>query len=417
MQDIQAGRATLPDAENGARAVLAAAKLLPPDWVKQQPEELLSRRAPEELLPAPLSARLDAALEAVRPALTEARRLADLPDGRYDLRMERNVLQTKLPHLEQTRHVAALLKLDALRQAQAGDMKQALTSCRAILNAARSVGDEPTAVSQLVRTAVVGMACATAEQALAQGEAADDDLAALQRALEEEDRYNGLLVMLRAERAMIHEVYDGLETGDVPLRQLFADVGASADWLTELYLGGVSGDHFGAEHPVMLSLMTRCVEAARLPLHEQAEAERQFDATARPLGRKSGVLKLLLPAVGKIGYAERRKHADVRCTALALAAERYRRRHGDWPRELGQLTPDLLAAVPPDPFDGRPLRFRRLDDGVVIYSVNQDGEDDGGVLDDNPGARPGTDVGRRLWDVKHRRQPPRPVPPPATEDR
>jgi hypothetical protein len=408
MQDLQAARAVPPEAENGARVVLAAAKLLPPDWAKQQAEELFNRRAPEELLPPELSARLGAGIAVAGPALAEARRLADLPDGRYDVPTERNVLRAKLPHLVEVRRVARLLRLDAMRQAQAGDMKQALTSCRAILNAARSVGDEPAAISQLVRVAVVTVACSTAERVLAQGQAADSDLAALQRLLEQEDRYNGLLTSMRAERAVAHEVYDGLETGDVPFNQLFPDAGSDDNWFVDLYLSGVGGNHYRAEHPLMLSLMTRCVETARLPLYEQAEAERQFDADVRPLCTTSSVLKMLLPAVGKFGYAERRKHADVRCTILALAAERYRRRHGDWPKSPEQLVPEFLAAIPLDPFDGEPLRCRRLEEGLVIYAVNQDGEDDGGALDDNPGIHLGTDIGCRLWDVKRRRQPPRP---------
>ena len=40
--------------------------------------------------------------------------------------------------------------------------------------------------------------------------------------------------------------------------------------------------------------------------------------------------------------------------------------------------PLYLNAVPADPFDGQPLRFKRLSKGYVIYSVGSDGRDDGG---------------------------------------
>lgn len=54
--------------------------------------------------------------------------------------------------------------------------------------------------------------------------------------------------------------------------------------------------------------------------------------------------------------------------------------------------------VPLDAYDGKPIRYRRLADGVVVYSVGADGKDDGG--------KAGADLGYRLWDVDRRRQPP-----------
>ena len=68
--------------------------------------------------------------------------------------------------------------------------------------------------------------------------------------------------------------------------------------------------------------------------------------------------------------------------------------------------PAFLPALPLDPFDGEPLRYKRMPDGIVIYSVGVDGKDDGGRILWTPGQPPPSDVGVRLWDVPHRRQPP-----------
>jgi len=38
------------------------------------------------------------------------------------------------------------------------------------------------------------------------------------------------------------------------------------------------------------------------------------------------------------------------------------------------LVPGQLSAVPADPFDGKPLRFKRLTKGYVIYSIGKDGQ-------------------------------------------
>ena len=48
------------------------------------------------------------------------------------------------------------------------------------------------------------------------------------------------------------------------------------------------------------------------------------------------------------------------------------------PKSLEELTPGYLTEVPPDPFDGEPLRYARTDEGYVLYSIGEDGEDDGG---------------------------------------
>ena len=53
---------------------------------------------------------------------------------------------------------------------------------------------------------------------------------------------------------------------------------------------------------------------------------------------------------------------------------------GRLPSSIEELVPDYLQAVPSDPFNGEPMRFVVTDDGIVIYSVGEDGEDDGGVV-------------------------------------
>ena len=38
-----------------------------------------------------------------------------------------------------------------------------------------------------------------------------------------------------------------------------------------------------------------------------------------------------------------------------------------------------MEAIPEDPFDGRPLRYKKLEKGYVVYSIGPDGVDDGGL--------------------------------------
>jgi hypothetical protein len=288
-------------------------------------------------------------------------------------------------------------------------MKEAIHSCRAALNSGRTLGDEPLIISQLVRIACVAVACQAVERTLAQGEPDPKDLEELQRLLKEEDTHNPLLTALRGERGITERVFELIESGELPLKGLLTGPGEKPS-LEDVYLRLQGVSAIRAEHPLFLSLMTRHIEAAALPLHEQDAAERDIEAAVKALPSSARVTRALMPAVSKLGDASRRHHAQLRCLLVAVAAERYRRAQGRWPAALGDLAPALVGAVPLDPYDGKPLRFRKLPDGVVVYSVGPDGSDDGGHIDREHPTAAGTDLGYRLWDVKHRRQPPRPAP-------
>jgi hypothetical protein len=64
----------------------------------------------------------------------------------------------------------------------------------------------------------------------------------------------------------------------------------------------------------------------------------------------------------------------------AIALKRYHQANsGDYPRTLDQLVPRFLSEIPVDPFDGKPLRYRReTKDRFMLYSIARDGIDDGG---------------------------------------
>lgn len=72
----------------------------------------------------------------------------------------------------------------------------------------------------------------------------------------------------------------------------------------------------------------------------------------------------------------------------ALAAARFRGANGAWPETLDGLVPDFLPIVPRDPMDGHSLRRRLTEGGPVFYSVGNDGEDDGGLLEVATGEMP-----------------------------
>jgi len=408
LQDIEAARAVVPDQENSALRVIDIGKRLPDSphaWIEDDfATQLQSVPAPNRLT-AEQSAHLTQRLKEVGPLLEEARGLSELPRGRYPIIYARNPLGTLLAGQQKSRGVLQLLVLDATARADSGDVRGAMTSCRAALNVGRAIGDEPLAISQLIRVAEVMIACKTAGRILAQGEPDPEDLKDLQTRLEEEDAHPYWRTVCRGERAFDNAVLEALESGAVSVSEM-AD--SRPDW-QDFLVDPLIQDNIRAYHPQLFTDSARLQAAAELPPGMRGPAVEQIYSEIRKRGLNFETI--LLPALGKLADACDRWHATLRCTAVALAAERYRRLHGDWPPSLDAMTPDLLAAVPTDPFTDDALLYHRLPDGVVIYSVSTDGVDNGGAVEEANPTLPGADLGVRLWDVAKRRQPP--LPPPA----
>jgi hypothetical protein len=89
--------------------------------------------------------------------------------------------------------------------------------------------------------------------------------------------------------------------------------------------------------------------------------------------------------LGNAAVAEARR----RILIAALALERYRARHGAYPRSLSELAPEFLGKPAVDFMDGQPLRYSLNEDGhFFIYSIGLRGADNGGRLP--PFNRPGS---------------------------
>jgi len=95
-----------------------------------------------------------------------------------------------------------------------------------------------------------------------------------------------------------------------------------------------------------------------------------------------------------------------RVCAAALASERYRLIYGRWPISWEQLIPQFLPEALNDPYTGKPLKLKLVEDGLIVYSVGFNEKDDGGAV--LPGDdRKVLDLGVRLWNPDQRRRPAR----------
>jgi hypothetical protein len=139
----------------------------------------------------------------------------------------------------------------------------------------------------------------------------------------------------------------------------------------------------------------RCLATLDWPVSNAIPALRKMDALEDEAAKGENILAKVLthggvsflsiaePHFASAFLAELKAVAQVRVAVTALAVERWRSAHGgQLPSSLAELAPGLLAAVPADPFDGQPLRYKKLAKGYVIYSIGEDFTDDGGKEQD-----------------------------------
>lgn len=398
MEDLQAKRAVIPDEQNAALIIMAAQTRLPSAWRNldlsvgaEQGNPFWKVEQPVQLDERQVNA-LREDLQQAQEVLTELRKVVRLPTGRFPK-----------PVLLGTLRIGRLLAYEVLLQAQEKDVDGALTTCHAILNCGRACGDEPGPIALLVRALLTGMATHKVERRLAQGEPSEGALASVQHELEHEIEQPYLLIAARGERAQVDQSMQAMEKGELDVRSLVYRAGWTG-WLQQL-LYQVAVTTKGTRAALLRS-NTALVEIAKLPVEQQVVRATALQAAEQHI--PSIFVESTFAQTRENLVAQfHRNQADLRCAVVMLAIERYLRAHNHWPDALTDLVPSYLPRVPLDPFDGAPLRYRRWDDGVVIYSIGPDGEDNGGTLD-NASNKAGTDVGFRLWEVPKRRQPPKP---------
>jgi hypothetical protein len=404
-EELFAARPNPPDDRNAALRVRAAQQLLPGSWPNVPVARLLGASTDafvlQQLRPEQVKAARDA-LDAGADALAQTRGLEDMPGGRLP-REDSTTYQP--PDLFGTLKVARLLGLSAVLQSEDGQHDAALDTCRQMLAVARADSDELILMGTLLCIAIQELTVRTLERALAQGEPGEAALAALQRSLEDDSARPVMLNALRAERAWVPELREGGMTRELAdsIAPRITGQATIDHWLNRLRGDGWWKPLFSAN----VRRLTLLIEAEKARPDALLECAEELASTDRRLIQVFSDMRSYF-------VADFRTRALLRSGIVALAAERFRRVHGRWPASLEELVPDFLKDVPRDPFDGQPLRFRRLSDGVVVYSVGIDRTDDGGQVHTVPkvGGRLTKDNGVRLWDPDQRRRPPSATPPP-----
>ena len=112
---------------------------------------------------------------------------------------------------------------------------------------------------------------------------------------------------------------------------------------------------------------TEMDRAARMPYWQAREQLRNLEQEVR--NHPGGVLTaILLPAVGRAMEMAALGDARRDTARIGLALYAYRAKNGRFPAKLDDLAPEFIAAVPSNPFDGKPMKLTLTEGGVTVDS-------------------------------------------------
>lgn len=176
-----------------------------------------------------------------------------------------------------------------------------------------------------------------------------------------------------------------LELGDMLTRggvatQALVGKGIQNAGLAQLI--SLRGELSSAKRRQCIAILARCLTSTE-PLADLQMRERHFEESAygwlvryqNTLFRFSGG-----PTPWEQSWlgSDRRNRATLALLQAELACALFEGDHGSYPALLYDLVPDYLPGLPRDPYSGQRLCYTLQDNKPLIYSVGQDGQDNGG---------------------------------------
>jgi hypothetical protein len=268
--------------------------------------------------------------------------------------------------------LASLLAMDSCWKASTGDRKSAMNDINAMFILAEHISSDPLLISAASSAVIDKLAICVLQNLVITEKFEAEDLDAVKID-------NGCSYKKLMQRAFRNE--------EVGRLLVLSEIGDKCTF--SRFFGGSSEDVPGELSLYRVFLLNYEIKAqqwysnqldmfASHPFFTVKNQWKQFNAY--PLDAPpSLVIRACYFSANRIG--EELIKADARRDVLktALAACRYKTKNGSYPEKLDELVADFLLFVPIDPFDGKPIRFKKTDGKYLIYSVGPDGIDDGGV--------------------------------------
>lgn len=306
-----------------------------------------------------------------------------------------------LPSLGEFRRFAHVLMFDSLLAREAGDASRLGRNIQTTIAMAEHTRDLPFIISDLVALALMARACDEVNATLHETPdlLSDEQLIALAHTLSAFPKDHAPIIRFESEALgfedVLQRVYtdDGRGNGHVSvagnrLMQLLNPSHEST--LGEAALGPVAtaimADRASMKREYE-EILSAAVTAARTPMWQwTSDPDSIFESREKDLvwRHRYALIGDMMSAVGRTSLAQHRFTQTRGATLTTIALTLAKRRTGAYPTSLEALTPELLPAIPPDIFDGRPIRYALVDGSPVVYSIGVDRKDDGGRRAGNP---------------------------------
>ncbi|MBL9136183.1 MAG: hypothetical protein JNK85_09960 [Verrucomicrobiales bacterium] len=295
-----------------------------------------------------------------------------------------------LPHLHLLKRFTTRFSLRAVALLAEGHPDSAAEDVITSLRLAEAIRTESFLISQIVRQANLDLALQPLWEGVITQAWSDVHLSAFQKQLESIDFIAGWRAGIETERAAaawaVHRIASSWESRRA-MCEMYASIGhppgapTAVGFPLPYALLAPRGWFYGSLVDASKSLETLETATPR----DAPDLRSTWRPSDRPI-RISRLLyfSLLANGLGDLSAAfvntvRRQTHLRIATTACAL--ERHRLAHGTYPDTLGSLVPNFLPAVPVDPIDDQPLRYRReAKDRFALWSVGENGRDDSGAF-------------------------------------
>lgn len=296
----------------------------------------------------------------------------------------------------QKRAIAQWLSGDLVGALHEGQLGRAQVDLHALIGLIQLHRDEPTLVNQMIRVAITGLALSDTWEALCAKGWTEESLAALQRDWESVNLMETTELAAVCERTFGVEAMALLRSVDSNQRWNWMRMSSASpqktarDYWNEWVMMPIWRLNADTDELFFLQHHQSCLDSVRKlrtgsPWPSvNGELNGQFAKLNQLFGNRLAAIRYQFSASG-IPNTQRATQTTVRNEMLrrmavtVIALERYKLRRGQYPTELSMLDSEFLGNVPVDLMNNQPLSYRFNADGTfTLYSVGEDGRDDGG---------------------------------------
>lgn len=286
----------------------------------------------------------------------------------------------------------------ALRQRNMERVRENLWALRQMIHLQEN---DLTFVSQMIRVAIAGLALSDTWEALQSTEWSEHGLAELQQGWERINLFANLERGFLGERLFLNAAFQHVRASGKAVSQLESiALGPSSGATTAqegfryywqmLVVLPIWRSNVDADELLALRHDQNCLESARRLNQGIAwpKVDRELDglyksfdtALSEPMaGIRYALSAIAIPNGKRAASSAVRNETLRRLAVVAIALKRYQMQNHSQPPTLEALVPNFISALPSDPMSGKALCYRvDSSTGFVLYSVGEDGVDDGG---------------------------------------